>query len=54
MVGTINLAGDVGTECPTVGRTIRTTPLLDDTETWQICNFTMDAYSIHLDLVKFV
>ncbi len=54
VVGTINLAGDVGTGVPQMwGDTIRTTPLLDDTETWQIWNFTMDAHPIHLHLVKF-
>ena len=35
------------------GDTIRTTPLLDSTETWEIWNFTADAHPIHLHLVHF-
>lgn len=54
MLGTVDVDGDVGTGMHQMwSDTIRTTPLLNSTETWQIWNFTMDAHPIHLHLVQF-
>jgi len=54
VLGNVSLDGDVGTGTPQLwGDRIMQNPSLDDTEQWELWNFTVDGHPIHLHLVHF-